>query len=237
MSQRAIREVCIPVQNTGGGVPSSTLYCGSDSWFIAVETQSGSGSAVGSPGFVTHGLAYDSINDVIYATDELSLYTLNPSNGAATLIGTLAPNNACRALAYNSSNGTLYGLNGSNLITVNTTTAATAIVGPLNFGGASGFLGLAYNSNLNVLYALGSTSTVQPDTLVAVNMSTGQATLVGATVGATHLRSLAYDPITDALYSHNNQNSIGDSNTLFTLNMFNGTATRVGSGTGFVTVR
>jgi hypothetical protein len=220
----------------GGGTPSS-VYAASDAWFTDLATNTGVATPVGSPGTTLRGLAYDSVNDVLYGSDSNSLYTVNKTNGAPTLVGNHTPYINVHCLAYDTTSGTLWGIAAGRLLSINVNTAVQTEIGQINVGAASGFEGMAYNPNINVLYAIGSTSYVQPQLLISINKSTGAGAVVGNTTGATALLGLAYDATTDSLYSVNNANSVGNSETMFRVDMFNGTATPIGTGTGVTTMR
>ncbi len=115
-------------------------------------------------------LGYDALNDLV---------SVNPLNGALTLIGSGGV--VLDALAMES-NGSLFGFsrNTGDLYSVNPNTGATAVIGSTGLaanGGADSFT--SNGTTLFLTYEAGAASS----NLYTVNSSTGQATLVG-NVGA-----------------------------------------------------
>jgi hypothetical protein len=110
-----------------------------------------------------------------------SLYTVDPTTGAVTLVGAVGV--SLNGIAYDSQNSTLYGIAGSsnsNLVTINTTTGAATVVGSL--GNSIAAQGIAYNSATNTLYAYSKipASTSFPEGLYTLNTTTGAASIVGS---------------------------------------------------------
>jgi hypothetical protein len=127
------------------------------------------------------------------STDEpapFNFYRLNPSSGAATLVG--AQNQEVTGLAFR--NGVLYGLGGDyldNLVVMNLTTGAATPVGTL--GAVTLIDGGIDFDGVGVLWGIGDpedeTDTV-PSQVFTVNTATGAATVV-ATVTDSGGRPLA----------------------------------------------
>lgn len=117
------------------------------------------------------------------------LYSINPSTGAATLIGpTGLALGAWRSLSTNS--GTLYFANGPDLYTLNTATGAATLVGA--FGGSSEMSVMIFEGGL--LYGADSIT----NTIDTINPGTGAATKgPSSTAGAT-IWGLAPNPIPTA---------------------------------------
>jgi hypothetical protein len=148
-----------------------------------------------------------------------SLFTINPANGAATLVGATGFNGV-GSLAF-SPGGVLYAVaNGGvpprRLITINTSTGAGTAVGPT--GATSNITDIAFRSD-GVLFAQSGQSN-----FYTINTSTGAATSIAA-VGGTIGGGLAFNA-SNTLY-------LADDDTLVTVNTANGNRTTV-AAFGFV---
>lgn len=130
------------------------------------------------------GLAF-SPGDVLYATiaggsPSSSLYTINVSTGATTLIAAVGP---MQALTFSAS-GTLYGWSSLlGLVTIDPATGGVTDVDP-SVGSAEGIQTLAFSPG-GVLYA-GS-----PD-LYIVDVTTGELTLVAPITPVNNLRGMEF---------------------------------------------
>src|SRR5664279_3295651 len=123
---------------------------------------------------------------------DANLYSINPSTGAATLLGStgLSPG-SWRGFSTNS--GTLYFGNGVSLYTLNTTTGAATLVG--NMGGPQ--VGVILLEE-GVLYAGQEVPDLRVDTL---NPATGIATAGPALTGTSSpFYALAPDPLPTSNY-------------------------------------
>lgn len=140
------------------------------------------------------GLAYNPNTDILYGTDENSLFTVNPSNGTTSLVG---PHGAqiVTSLAFDAGYTTLYsiGYNGI-LYTINPATGAQTAIGPLG-ASPNTILALATNS-AGTVYGTGTSNN-----LYTVNTSTGAATVLGTMTGTSiGLTAIAFDE-NDTLYA------------------------------------
>jgi hypothetical protein len=167
---------------------------------------------------------------MLYAVDwdvnnrNSSLYTLNTTTGAATLIGSTT---VARLIGLaESSSGTLYSVNesdvsatSSNLYTINPSTGAATLVGALGVAVAEG--DLAFDPATGQLYVANALT----DQLLRVNTTTGAATVVGNfgtpgrdVSGMTFTNGTAYGL------------ALNDANpdTIVTINTTTGAATTVG---------
>jgi hypothetical protein len=123
-----------------------------------------------------------------------SLFTLNPSTGAATLVGSTGFG-AVPAITFDR-DGTLFGSGGiaptlpfptagNQLITINPKTGAGTLVG--FFGtGIDGMAGLAVDPRTGTLYGVGAETPAAPGlftNLFTINKRTGAATLLGPLQG------------------------------------------------------
>ncbi|HEV3166557.1 MAG TPA: PEP-CTERM sorting domain-containing protein [Isosphaeraceae bacterium] len=164
-----------------------------------------------------------------YATDWSStgaisnLYDLNPTTGAATLVGSTGVRLLIGITA--DTNGTLYSVSEndsgpSNLYTINPTTGLATLVGSLGVATAEG--DLAINPATGTLYVANALS----DQLLTVNKTTGLATVVGS-FGAPgrDVSGLLFSGGT--LYGLALNDARPD--TLVTINLTTGAATTVGS--------
>lgn len=174
----------------------------------------------------TGGLAYDRFNDIVYltSTSNDSLYTLNTSTCAATLVGPYGGADVVmHGLEYDLSTGQLYGASGGgtpsnfNFYKIDKITGAATVVGP---SGLTSFINLGYDSLNDVLYATNSGA----DSFYSVNRNTGAFTLIGPLVNSTNPNGMAYDWLNDQLFMVDNS-----TDTLYKLDRATGTANVVGS--------
>jgi hypothetical protein len=129
--------------------PNLGVFYEIDDTDLATLTTAGVSIDVGSFGIGATALvdlAYDAVDGILYAvTQGPSLYTVDTSTGAATLVGSLglSTTNNNGSIGYDNLNGTLYFEDGINddLYTVNTSTGVAALVG--SNGDDVAFTGLA----------------------------------------------------------------------------------------------
>jgi len=115
----------------------------------------------------------------------MQLYSINPSNGAATLIGPTGLSfGSYRCLSTNST--ALYLANGTDLYNLNTSTGAASHVG--SFGNAQMSTMLMEGG---ILYGTDVTS----DTIDTINVNTGAATVGPAINTSSQIYGLAPDPL------------------------------------------
>jgi hypothetical protein len=131
-----------------------------------------------------------------------SLFTLEPTTGTATLIGSIGGIASVPSIAFDS-DGTLYGSGFDGLIRINPATAAPTIVG---FFGSSGGLtirgidGIAIDPQTGTMY--GTSNNLfdgTPGDLFTISKATGAAMRVGQLRAGTQLlpnslAGLAFDP-------------------------------------------
>ena len=177
---------------SGIAVAGGTLFAGSyhtaNGTLFSVNPVNGALSTIGS----ATGVDFDDFGSTtsgIYAVSfgaTQDLYSINPSTGAATLIGpTGLGYGSWRGLSTNS--GTLYFADGADLYTLNTTTGVATLVGP--FGG-SAEMGVMLTEG-GILYG-GDDVNNRVDT---INVSTGAATLGPASGLPGSFYGLAPNPI------------------------------------------
>lgn len=131
------------------------------------------------------GLAFDN-NGVLYGADEgsggpSSLYTINTTNAAATLIGGLSGVFGVDALAFDSSN-TLYGgawTGVGTLITIDTSDASIDSMLTMSGSGNSFVAGLAFDA-AGVLFGSRGNAFGHTEDLITINTTTGAHTAIGS---------------------------------------------------------
>lgn len=111
-----------------------------------VDTTTGVATAIGATGLTSfNNLGYNSDTGVMYMTNSGSdsLYTMNLTNGAPTLVGPLNGSTNPNGVAYNYDNGLMYMVDNStdNLYTLNLATGAANLIGST---GTGNLLGLMY---------------------------------------------------------------------------------------------
>jgi hypothetical protein len=191
------------------------------------------------------GLAFDPLNGVLYGitgfespNSPRNLVTINPTTGAATIMGALTDTFASVGLTDISfrSDGTLFGISPSTLYTINLGSGALTSIGSTGENPPGG--GLAFNSS-GTLYSAGiATGTV--DTL---NTLTGARTVGPTMTNAPHagtlgaMMALGFSS-SDILYSPNSAREQNGATittvNLVTINTSTGLVTDIGSLPGNV---
>ena len=127
---------------------TGTLYAASRGNLYTVSKASGELTFVGTTGLTTTSfinMGYNSDTNVMYAanTSTDSLYTIDRSNGAVTLLGPMTGTSNPHGLAYDFNNDRMFLIDSStdNLYTLDLTTGAATVVG---FMGSGNLLGLAF---------------------------------------------------------------------------------------------
>jgi hypothetical protein len=166
-------------QLAGLGEVGGALYGGADGGeaLYQINTANGSLSFIANNNSFSY-VAFGSTLGTLYALDfSFNLYSVNPSTGATTLIGStgLSPGGNYE-LSTNSN--TLYFALSNNLYTINTTTGSATLVGSL---GGSAQLGALLWDGVSTLYGVQTTPSQNVDT---INTSTGAATAGAAVTGA-----------------------------------------------------
>jgi len=150
-----------------------------------VDVNTGATTAIGNASGSTSridGLACDVANNILYGSNDASLYIVNPTTAVNTLVGAFGVSSMF-GLTYVPGQG-LYGTDsGTNLLyQINTSTAAiTAIGGPLMTGGGQ-IVDIAYDPTSGRL--LGTANALPGNTygVYDINMTTGVATLLNQQV-------------------------------------------------------
>ena len=149
-------------------------------------------------------LAWNPVTGVLFGNTSVGfgnttndqLFTINPTTGAATFVGTIGFN-AVYALGF-SRNGTLYGISNtsSDLITINTATGVGSLVAPVTLTAA---YDLAFRPEDDVMFVADSGTS----SLYTMDRTTGAAALVGGYGSSTNVVGLAFivpEPSTALLF-------------------------------------
>lgn len=179
------------------------------------------------------GLVVDT-NNTIYAISEESnsrLWTLSPTTGAATLVGSLGFNLQEGDMTINPNTGQMYVADGigDKLYTVNKTTGAPTLVGSFGTDGRD-VSGLQFIGSTLYGLALRDSS---PDVLVTVDPTTGVATLVGTTgTNLGVIAAMGRDPVSGITYIAGPLTGFGNNNEIYSVNLGTGAATDLGALSG-----
>jgi hypothetical protein len=190
-----------------------------------------SATFVGSP-YVQSGLltdlAYDSTHDVLYATtaNNNSLYAINRTTGAATLVGALGA--SIDGLAFDSVSGNLYGSSSANhgFYQISSSSGHATFIGSIGLfypDFTEAVDGLAFDPVTHILYGC-ITGSSYLGGLVTINTITGAGTFLGAT---QPLCDIAFQPETGLLFGIDN--GVGTTpDALYQINLSTRAATFVG---------
>lgn len=176
----------------GMAVQNSTLFASayhtSTGAIFTVNTANGTPTSIGNSGVDIDD--FGSTTSGLYALGtNFDLYSINPTTGAATLVGAtgISSFGSWRSLSTNSN--LLYFSNGTDLYTLNTSTGAATLVGSL---GSSTELGAMLFED-GTLYGGENTPGLDVDT---INPGTGAASvLVGVTGTTSSFYAIAPNPI------------------------------------------
>lgn len=146
-------------------------------------------------------LAYDTGNSTMYMVDgygndtttvNSSLYTLNLTTGAATLIGSIGMPHVT-GLTYDSANDTLYAstTDSKSLLKLNAATGAATQIG----SGLGDINVVTYDSSNNVLYGWAGTQ------IYSVDPATGATTLLSGSGLSSNNSGMVYDPTSNLLWN------------------------------------
>jgi hypothetical protein len=178
--------------------PDGTLY-GAREALYTIDTATSGCTLVGSGGYSdVRGIEFVPVSPpttligASWSGTNSPVVKIDRNTGAGTVIG-LSGFPVLNSLAKNQV-GTVYSASGNKLITINLLTGAGTQVATLNFGEKpSDVRGLAFSPK-DVLYAVindDGPGGIGPDYLYTVNVTSGVATLVGAT-GLTGVQSLTF---------------------------------------------
>ncbi|MCH8807380.1 MAG: PEP-CTERM sorting domain-containing protein [Planctomycetes bacterium] len=153
---------------------TGTLYGvdGDTGTLITIDTTTGAGTVIGPLGIGTNfgaGLTFDASGNLYLAYEGgENFFSVNPSTGAASLIGNMGQSVAGLAALQ----GTVYGFADTpdhNLVTINTETGAATTVGPLNWPVRISYGGISFDGS-GTLWGVFDNGTA------TINTTTGTAT-------------------------------------------------------------
>ena len=165
----------------GLGQVGSTLYTADEggTTLYSVNAMSGTTSAIGN-GSISY-YAFGSTNTGLYMVDTVGgLWSINPTTGASTLVGSTFINVGSNSLAVSTGSNVLYVASGSDLFTINTSTGQGTLIGTTtntDFGALTSVRGTLFG-----------TSIINGNESYSINPSTGGSNLL-ATLGT---RDYAY---------------------------------------------
>jgi len=151
------------------------------------------------------------------------LYTMDPSNGTMTLVGT--GSTGINAMAYDPTTQTMYGCNygaSSGLYTINLSNGAQTYVGDVGLGAL--IIGMACDASGNLFGA-----DLVADQLISIDKASGAGTVIGSLgVSLNYAQDMEYDNENDILYlaGYTTQGE------LYTVNPSTGSCTYVGAFQG-----
>ncbi|MBK7213556.1 MAG: hypothetical protein IPH88_09745 [Bacteroidales bacterium] len=162
--------------------------------FVSIDPVTGARTTIGDMGVGMSGLSYNPANSIMYAvaynstTTQTSLYTINMSTGAATVVGSTAANVLLINLAIDNS-GNCYAMDLiSDVIgTVDLATGAFTVVGPTGLA-ANYAQDMEFDRETGDLFMAAYTSTGE---LRWVNKTTGSTLLVGQFQGGAEVTGFA----------------------------------------------
>lgn len=141
-------------------------------------------------------LAWNPVNSTLYMVDgrgAQSLYTVNTSTGAATLVGPHGLNDMF-GIAFDTANGTMYGVQGVAAMPLRSLNLSTGAPTAIGTGVGNAVLGpLAYNPNTNQL--IGLKDCINCSALYSINIATGAQTLLNGAGLNTNNSGMTYDPV------------------------------------------
>ena len=190
----------------------AVLFISDKQYFYTTDPTTGSSTLVGDFGVTVNiaGLGYDPINDILYGTTtgSNSLYSINYSAGAASLIGGLGAR-LMHALAYDPSSAKLYGafgeVEGDGFYQIDVSTGSATLIGHTGFFHSdhrNTVSGLAVHPQTHVLYGAVSGTALDWGALIEIDKSTGQGTLIAE--WTLHISGLAFHPDSNVLYGIDN---------------------------------
>ncbi len=120
-------------------------------------------------------------------------YSFDVTTGFYTSLGNIAGD--WTGMEFDRTSGLLYAIKGGSLYTIDTTALTATLVGSMNIGA-----GIAISLAIDGA-GVGYIHNISDDMLYSVNLTTGAATVIGATgFDANYGQGMCYDPITDSLY-------------------------------------
>ncbi|MGB4100145.1 MAG: hypothetical protein WBM02_12180 [bacterium] len=157
-----------------------------------VNPSDGTMTIVGSTGQdILSGIAYDEVNDIMYASSKSHLFTLNRSTGATTLVGPFGPSLSIVDIAYG--DGVLYAHCKATdaIYTVNVSTGAATLLGPTGFD-ADYSQGMEYDKDHGRLFlTLAQLSLPEDAQLIEIDKTNGDVISYFTFNGIKHIDGFA----------------------------------------------
>jgi len=138
-----------------------------------------------------HGLAYDSVNDVLYGSDTMpcgGLAVVDRSTGESACIGPYVVTTGISGLAFDPATDTLYGIDEDSLYVIDRASGAATLIGAHGMAVFVNVIGLELDSDTGTLY--GATQ----DRLYTIDSATGVATLLADGISNPNPSGLASVP-------------------------------------------
>jgi hypothetical protein len=137
---------------------------------------------VGCTGIGIQEIGYDSNHNILYGTNIASLYSINQTSGAATLIGSFGGPNNMEALTYDGGTNTLYGVDDTthSLYTINTSTGAATLVGITSASTVLNVYDIWVDPATGQMFGVGLSAAGTTPTFFSLNKATGAASIVKA---------------------------------------------------------
>ena len=154
--------------------------------FATIDTTTGAATVIGHPnsnGAGWNGLAYNPATGKMYAVTGCpsgsSLYEIDQTTGAATLVGALTNETCTVAIAFDPA-GNLFGLDivSDGLYAIDAATANDSLIGSIGFN-ANYAQDMAFDESTGILYLAGFNLDVGGQFMYTVDTTSGLATLIG----------------------------------------------------------
>ncbi len=188
---------------------------------------------------ITSTILYGAATGLTGTAAESSLYTIDPTNGTAILIGTIGFSNVTGLafLPYDRLVGTARGdylfggVTTAILIEINRFTGAGTLIGVVDDvnTGCGRMPDITFDPISDTLYAYSDNCDLGSEGLYTIDPLTGAGTSVGASGFSGGGNGLALNPVTRILYA-----TPGDNNSLITISTTTGAGTEVVGSTGNV---
>lgn len=174
-----------------GGSWANGIWYGvvaTDNTLISIDPVTGARTTIGALGFGMNGLSYNKANSIMYANSGTSLYTVDLTTGAATLVGSNTGISMLN-LAINSA-GVAYTVDAiaDNLGTIDLATGVYTVVGPIGFN-ANYAQDMEFDRVTGDLYMAAQDMT--SGWLAWVDITSGKAYKIGDFEGGAEITGLA----------------------------------------------
>ncbi len=144
------------------------------------------------------GLAYDSVNGVLYGVAASNLYTINTTNGAGSLVTALSTGGNPTGLAYDPGLHRLFisDIGSNELYSYALGTSTLSLIGTIS-GGFSAVEGLGYDPLTGTLFGLADGQ----DRIITINTTNATAAALPSMLVAGTWRGLDFDPDSGVLFA------------------------------------